>query len=137
MDNIAGQKSALSWAVNLSVIFLVVIWLIPTVGLLVSSFRDRDQISASGWWLSPFAVEQNFQAKIAADDVRPEGAGFVIEGNLFEGGTGEVIRFGGARSNPTAAAAGGKTALSRGPALSVEQKGGFSIWRAHPFNPHP
>ncbi|MEM6891691.1 MAG: carbohydrate ABC transporter permease, partial [Pseudomonadota bacterium] len=51
MDNIAGTKSSLTWAVNLSVIFLVVLWLIPTVGLLVSSFRDRDQISASGWWL--------------------------------------------------------------------------------------
>ncbi|MEP5805236.1 MAG: carbohydrate ABC transporter permease, partial [Roseobacter sp.] len=66
MDNIAGTKSSLSWAVNLSVAFLVVLWLIPTVGLLVSSFRDRDAITATGWWLSPFAVEQNFQAKISA-----------------------------------------------------------------------
>ncbi|KKL82380.1 hypothetical protein LCGC14_1985360, partial [marine sediment metagenome] len=48
MDTIAGKKSGLSWAVNISVVLMVVIWLVPTVGLLVSSFRDRDQISATG-----------------------------------------------------------------------------------------
>lgn len=125
MDNIAGTKSSLSWAVNLSVIFLVVLWLIPTVGLLVSSFRDRDQISASGWWLSPFAVEQNFQAKIPAGEVRQDGDFFVIEGNIFSGGEGEVIRFGGARSNPTAAAAGETAELTRDRALTVQANGDF------------
>lgn len=128
MDNIAGTKSSLSWAVNLSVIFLVVIWLIPTVGLLVSSFRDRDQISASGWWLSPFAVEQNFQAKIPAEEAKPGNGGFVIEGNIFGGGDTEVIRFGGARSNPTIAAAGETAELTRDRALTVQQNGDFSYF---------
>ena len=26
----------------------------------LSSFRDRDQISATGWWMSPFSVELTF-----------------------------------------------------------------------------
>ncbi|MGC3936878.1 carbohydrate ABC transporter permease [Roseobacter sp. EG26] len=125
MDNIAGTKSSLSWAVNISVILLVVIWLIPTVGLLVSSFRDRDQISASGWWLSPFAVEQNFQAKIPAGEVKQDGDFFVIEGNIFSGGEGEVIRFGGARSNPTASAAGETAELTRDRSLTVQTNGDF------------
>jgi len=43
MDNIAGKKSSLTWAVNITVILLVIIWLIPTVGLLGASVRDRDQ----------------------------------------------------------------------------------------------
>ncbi|MEM8824692.1 MAG: carbohydrate ABC transporter permease, partial [Pseudomonadota bacterium] len=61
-DGIAGAKSGLSLVTNVSVVFLVVLWLIPTIGLLVSSFRDRDAITASAWWKAPFAVEQNFAA---------------------------------------------------------------------------
>ena len=57
MDNIVGVKSRLTWAVNITVIALVLLWTIPTFGLLVSSFRDRDQVTTSGWWSSMFANE--------------------------------------------------------------------------------
>ena len=36
--------------VNVTLMFLCFIWLIPTVGLLVSSFRQPDDIQISGWW---------------------------------------------------------------------------------------
>jgi alpha-glucoside transport system permease protein len=36
--------------VNVTLIFICFIWLIPTVGLLVSSFRSADDIQDSGWW---------------------------------------------------------------------------------------
>jgi ABC-type glycerol-3-phosphate transport system permease component len=39
--SIALRTSALNWAVRISVIVIVVLWLIPTLGLLISSFRDR------------------------------------------------------------------------------------------------
>jgi alpha-glucoside transport system permease protein len=83
MDNIAGKKSSLTWAVNITVIVLVLAWLIPTVGLLVSSFRDRDQISNSAWWESAFPVEQAFRAR-AEGTFTPQGDLWVIEGNVFE-----------------------------------------------------
>ncbi len=85
MDNIAGRKSALSWAVNISVVFLVVLWLFPTVGLLVSSFRTADQISASGWWKALFSSEQIVQLRTGgAEAATQEGDLWVVEGNLLD-----------------------------------------------------
>ena len=36
--------------VNGSLILLILLWTIPTIGLLVSSFRTRADIQSSGWW---------------------------------------------------------------------------------------
>ncbi|WP_226780818.1 carbohydrate ABC transporter permease [Oceaniglobus trochenteri] len=84
MDNIAGTKSSLTWAVHLSVIILVGLWLFPTVGLLVSSFRTADQIATSGWWRAMFPAEQNLVLRTAAPAEQvQEGGLYVIEGNLF------------------------------------------------------
>jgi alpha-glucoside transport system permease protein len=37
-------------AVNLAVLALVVLWLVPTIGLLVNSFRPSAEVNQSGWW---------------------------------------------------------------------------------------
>ena len=68
MDNIAGKKSGLSWAVNISVALLVMLWVFPTAGLFVSSFRTADQISSNGWWQSLFNTEQNVVLRAADPD---------------------------------------------------------------------
>ena len=44
------QRIRGSLGVNGILLLLVVIWMIPTVGLLVSSFRERFDIQTSGWW---------------------------------------------------------------------------------------
>ena len=36
--------------VHVSVLVICIIWLIPTLGILVTSFREAGQITASGWW---------------------------------------------------------------------------------------
>ena len=60
MDNIAGSKSIpYLGGASFMVLALVLLWLFPTVGLLVSSFRTADQISASGWWKALFGPEPN------------------------------------------------------------------------------
>jgi len=38
------------WPVKLAVIIIVIMWMIPTVGLFVSSFRDAGRVNTSGWW---------------------------------------------------------------------------------------
>jgi len=45
------------WALRISVVALVVVWFIPTLGIFVSSFRAPKDITSSGWWtalLNPF-----------------------------------------------------------------------------------
>lgn len=49
MDGSRESKGTL-WAINISLLFLCIVWLIPTFGLFVSSFRDRADIQSSGWW---------------------------------------------------------------------------------------
>ena len=47
--------------VRLAVVLIVVLWSLPTVGLLVSSFRPSADIRATGWWeaiLHPFEASQ-------------------------------------------------------------------------------
>ncbi len=125
MDNIAGTKPALVWVTRISVILLVLLWLLPTIGLLVSSFRDRDQITASGWWLAPFAVEQNFQFKASAGNAVEEDGLFVLRGDILPEDGATIERFGGTRSAPTAFAPGETADLRRDRFLTVQENGDF------------
>ena len=128
MDNIAGTKPALNWAVNVSVVFLVVLWLIPTVGLAVSSFRDREQITVSSWWKSPFPVVQNFAAKANLDNLSERDGVFVVEGNVFtEGGndSGTIAAFGGRRTDPDGTQPGDTAELTKDRTLTVQANGDY------------
>ncbi|TCP40804.1 carbohydrate ABC transporter permease [Rhodovulum marinum] len=128
MAGIAGRGTRLGWVINLSVLALVILWLIPTVGLLVSSFRDRDQISETGWWKAPFAVEQTYRARVDAGGAVAEGTGFVITGNVFEAagvGSGQVTAFGVTGRDPAAFAPGDMAELRGGGMLTVAGDGSF------------
>ncbi len=37
-------------AVNVTLALIVILWTIPTFGLLISSIRDRTDIQTTGWW---------------------------------------------------------------------------------------
>jgi len=36
--------------VNAAVIFAMVIWIVPTLGLFITSFRPASEVTSSGWW---------------------------------------------------------------------------------------
>ncbi|OSQ49338.1 carbohydrate ABC transporter permease [Marivita geojedonensis] len=132
MDNIAGTKSSLTWVVHISVALLVALWLFPTVGLFVSSFRTADQIATSGWWNALFPTEQSLVLRAAAPDAQmQEGGLYVIEGNLFEGeGLSDDIDMSawGTSSRDVAAYAPGDTAdLGDGETITVQANGDYRI----------
>ena len=130
MDNIAGSKSSLSWVVQISVVLLVALWLFPTLGLFVSSFRTADQITGSGWWQSLTASEQN--ATLRAADPDDEGVQqlvdgiYVIEGNLYDGAGAAEINVWGTSSRAIDAYTPGETAdLGDGETITVQTNGDY------------
>ncbi len=132
MDNIAGSKPALTWAVHLSVLALVLLWLFPTVGLFVSSFRTADQISTSGWWKSMFPSEQNLTLRTADPD--DEGAQvlrdgvYVVEGNLFgTAGSTEISVWGVSSQDISAHQAGDTITMDDGETMTVQANGDY-VW---------
>ena len=135
MNGIAGRQSGRTWAVHISVLALVLLWLFPTVGLFVSSFRTADQISASGWWRAMFPSEQNRTLRTAppAEQVQ-EGDLYVIDGNLFEEGTDATISVWGVSSRDISAFSPGDTAeLQRGGELTVEANGDYRLTNTEAF----
>lgn len=127
MENIAGTKARLTWAVNLAALLLVVLWTVPTLGLLVSSFRDKDQIAATGWWQSAFPSTQSsfFRAGPAADQ-KQEGDLWVIAGNAFE--PGQVISAWGTTSKaPDALKPGDVADLKDGQQVTVAGDGSYRL----------
>ena len=129
MENIVGTKSRLVWAVNLGAALMVVMWTLPTFGLLVSSFRDRDQITTSGWWKSLFPSEAStmYRAEGAAAQVQ-EGALYLIAGNVFEGANaGRVDSFGISSKDTNAFKVGETADLGDGVELTVAVDGAFRL----------
>ena len=125
MDNIAGTKSSLTWVTHISVLALVLLWLFPTAGLFVSSFRTADQIASSGWWSSLATQQrQNPAIRLAGPEVQ-EGDLFVIEGNIFESEGSEIIAWG-TSSRRTEEFTPGQTAeLNRDRTVTLQADGAF------------
>ena len=127
MDNIAGKHSRLTWAVNISVVILVVLWLFPTVGLFVSSFRTADQIATSGWWSALTTQERQEPAVRLEGKEVLEGGRYVIEGALFPTRDATLSAWGTSSREPTAYAPGDTAELGEGQTLTVDDRGLFVL----------
>lgn len=123
-----GKKSPLLWVVHLSVLLIVVLWTLPTAGLLISSLRDKNQLANSGWWTSLSTSTQNviFRAPGADGQVEKDGK-FVISGNVLEARGGNVGAWGTSNNNATAMKPGDTTDLKDGSKITVQANGEFSI----------
>jgi alpha-glucoside transport system permease protein len=107
---------------------LVVIWTIPTLGILISSFRDRDQLVVSGWWTALTSAERNIVARSAPPDEAVEENGqWVLRGNVFEEGTGSISAFGISIQRPREFEPGVIAEMRDGGTVTVEENGDYII----------
>ena len=118
------------FALHLAVILIVVLWTFPTAGLLVSSFRDKNQIAVSGWWTALTTSERNTAGRMkgSADQAERDGR-FVISGNLFEGteSSGVIKAFGTRVQKPDAYPVGTVAELENGQTLLANADASYEL----------
>jgi alpha-glucoside transport system permease protein len=75
MSKIAPTLKRSSIINSLVLTFVVIIWSIPTIGLIITSFRTEDAAAESGWWeaiFSPFTQDWSlkaFEVVLTRDDM--------------------------------------------------------------------
>ncbi len=78
-------KALSSLPLNLVIIGISLIWLLPSVGLLISSFRPENDVLSSGWWTifqHPFDFTQ-YTLENYADVITTQGMGRAFLNSLY------------------------------------------------------
>lgn len=112
--------------VHLSLLALVLLWILPTVGLLVSSFRDKDQLAGTGWWTALSTSKQNAQGRTGTSkEMVEENGKYVISGVLFEETGRTILSFNTNFRDLSAYPAGETLTLKDGGRITVEADGTY------------
>jgi alpha-glucoside transport system permease protein len=80
VDSPRGHRRRL--VLHLAVVALMTIWAVPTVGLLVSSFRPQSVLSRTGWWTA-FAPPYHFTMENYSSVLRSSGIGRAFINSLL------------------------------------------------------
>ncbi|WP_334551729.1 carbohydrate ABC transporter permease [Vibrio scophthalmi] len=128
------RRSPLTFLVHLSVLVIVILWTLPTAGLFISSFRDKDQLALSGWWTSLTASEQNLVDRTGDPDTQIQrGDQYVLAGQLLlDGEPIDIKAFGFSSREPTAYQLGDVAEMNDG-TLTVTEDGHYEMVSNEPF----
>tara|TARA_Y100000590_G_scaffold419529_1_gene521338 strand:- start:489 stop:1628 length:1140 start_codon:yes stop_codon:yes gene_type:complete len=120
---------------QLLLLIFVIIWIIPTFGLFVSSFRDKDLLAISGWWTSLITTQvneihrtENMESQIQENDI------YIIKSNIFDKDKGKKISsFGITSKNINQFLVKETAKLKDGSKITVYENGDY-IWESkNPF----
>ncbi len=114
---------------HIIVFLLVAIWTLPTIGLLVSSVRDKDQLTTSGWWKALTSTQQNQVYRLPKADAQiAENGQWVIKTNLFDENSGATIISWGTRATELDAQQPGSTIDFRNESKLTLAENGEITW---------
>ena len=130
------KKSFFSSIVSQIILLIfVIVWIIPTLGLLISSFRDKDLLATSGWWTSLFTTEINEIYRTEGYESQfKENNDYIIKGKLFDAKTGKKIKsFGITSKNINEFLINQEATFKDGTKIRVSETGDY-IWKSQiPF----
>jgi alpha-glucoside transport system permease protein len=120
---------------HVTLLVLVIIWTVPTAGLLISSLRGKDQLAVSGWWTALATSQSQNVVRLPNADTQVEEAGsYVIRGSLFGSDTGKIVTAFGLRADaPAATPAGGTMPMEAGGIITVAADGSYEWSSATPL----
>ncbi len=113
---------------HVALLIFVVLWTFPTVGLLISSVRDKDQLALTGWWTAlSHATLQNAGRVGTADSQVQDGANWVIKGNIFGDAVGQNIEsYGATDADIRKTPAGQSLTMRLGGTITVQANGDYA-----------
>ena len=116
---------------QLLLLFFVILWITPTFGLLISSFRDKDQLAISGWWTSLVTTEVNEIHRTKGNKAQIEEEGiFFIRGNLFDKEEGKKVLSYGITSKDINAYRVGEVAILKDKSEIIVFENGNYQWKS-------
>ncbi len=116
---------------QLLLLIFVIVWIIPTFGLFVSSFRDKDLLAISGWWTSLITTQINeiYRTENMDSQIKEDGI-YIIKENLFENESRKkIISFGITSKNINEYLVEQKAVLKDGSEIIVFENGNY-IWKS-------
>ena len=122
--------------VHTLLLLFVIAWVLPTFGLFVSSFRDKDLLATSGWWTSfkTNQVNEIHRTKKYTDQYQENGI-YLLKGNFFEDNSKKkIISYGITSKDINRYKVGEIAKLNNNTEIEVKENGEY-IWKSSkPFN---
>jgi alpha-glucoside transport system permease protein len=116
---------------QLLLLLFVIVWLAPTFGLFISSFRDKDHLAISGWWTSLMTTEINEIHRTNGKDKQiKENGNYVIKDNIFDNIEGKKISSFGVTSKKINEFIVGDTAILKDKSLITVYENGDYEWKS-------
>lgn len=114
---------------------IVVVWTAPTLGLFVSSFRDKEQLIVSGWWSAFSPQVQSYRGRMGGKErmIKKEGL-YVIQGSLFDKQSkNRILAFGNRVQTPEKYQAGETIEYKDGRKITVHADGTYLYSSPKPY----
>ena len=116
---------------QLLLLSFVIVWIAPTFGLFISSFRDKDHLAISGWWTSLMTTEINEIHRTNGKDKQiKENGYYLIKDNIFYNIEGKKISSFGVTSKKINEFNVGDTAVLKDKSLITVYENGDYEWKS-------